>query len=149
VGPGAASAEEESAAEEVGRGLGSAGATVVCGGLGGVMAAACRGTRSGGGLTVGLLPGGSRRDANRWVDVAIPTGLGEARNALVVRSADVVVAVGGAYGTLSEIALALKAGTPVVGLRTWAIDGVQSAASPEEAVRLALSLAGAGDIPFA
>lgn len=105
------------------------------------MAAACRGVRAGGGLSVGLLPGLLREDANRWVDVAIPTGLGEARNVLVVRAASVVVAVGGGHGTLSEIALALKTGTPVVGLHTWDIDGVQRVDSPEEAVRLALSLA--------
>jgi uncharacterized protein (TIGR00725 family) len=82
------------------------------------MAAACRGARAGGGLSVGLLPGLHRHDANRWVDVAVPTGLGEGRNVLVVRSAEAVVAIGGGHGTLSEIALALKAQTPVVGLRT-------------------------------
>lgn len=146
-GPGAesASAEQEADAEAVGRGLGLAGATVVCGGLGGVMAAACRGARAGGGLAVGLLPGLDRADANRWVDVAVPTGLGEARNVLIVRAADVVVAVGGAFGTLSEIAFALKAGVPVVGLRSWGIEGVREAASVDEAVSLALALAaGAG-----
>lgn len=140
-GPGAASAEQEADAEAVGRALGAAGATVVCGGLGGVMAAACRGARTGGGLTVGLLPGLDRADANRWVDVAVPTGLGEARNALVVRAADVVVAVGGEFGTLSEIAFALKAGVPVVGLKSWGIDGVREAGSAAEAAALALELA--------
>src|SRR4051812_50149919 len=83
------------------------------------MEAACRGARSRGGMTVGLLPGLDRGDANGWVQVAVPTGLGEARNALVVRAADAIVAVGGAWGTLSEIALGLGAGRPVVGLRTW------------------------------
>ena len=141
IGPGSASETDEAHGEAVGRLLGAVGATVVCGGLGGVMAAACRGVRAGGGLSVGLLPGLLREDANRWVDVAIPTGLGEARNVLVVRAASVVVAVGGGHGTLSEIALALKTGTPVVGLHTWDIDGVQRVDSPEEAVRLALSLA--------
>jgi uncharacterized protein (TIGR00725 family) len=140
VGPGVATPEQEADAEAVGRGLGEAGATVVCGGLGGVMAAACRGARAGGGLTVGLLPGLSRDEANRWVDVAVPTGLGEARNVLVVRAADVVVAVGGEYGTLSEIAFALKAGTPVVGLGSWGIEGVQPAESADDAVSLALRL---------
>lgn len=91
-------------------------------------------------MTVGLLPGLRREDANRWVDVAVPTGLGEGRNVLVVRSADVVVAVGGGHGTLSEIALALKAGTPVVGLRSWDIEGVRAVESADEAVSLALSL---------
>lgn len=141
VGPGRASAEQEADAEAVGRALGAEGATVVCGGLGGVMAAACRGARAGGGMTVGLLPGLDRADGNKWLDVAVPTGLGEARNALVVRAADVVVAVGGEYGTLSEIALALKAGVPVVGLRSWDIEGIRAVGSADEAVALALSLA--------
>ncbi|HEV7888445.1 MAG TPA: TIGR00725 family protein [Acidimicrobiales bacterium] len=141
VGPGSATSEQEADAEAVGRGLGAAGATVVCGGLGGVMAAACRGARSGGGLTVGLLPGTRRDDANRWVDVAVPTGLGEARNALVVRAADAVVAVGGGHGTLSEIALALKTGTPVVSLRSWAIEGVHIVEGADAAVSAALAMA--------
>lgn len=138
VGPGEASADEEEAAEAVGRGLAQAGAVVVTGGLGGVMAAACRGAAGAGGLTVGLLPGDDRDAANAWVTVALPTGIGELRNGLVVRTADAVIAVGGAYGTLSEIALALKAGTPVVGLGTWAIEGVRGAAGAAEAVALAL-----------
>jgi uncharacterized protein (TIGR00725 family) len=123
----------------VGRLLAQRGAVLVCGGLGGTMEAACRGAKQAGGTTVGLLPGGSRSDANPFVDVAIPTGLGEARNALVVRAADVVVAVGGGYGTLSEIALALKAGKRVVGLGSWEIDGVVAADGPEAAVAEALS----------
>ena len=108
------------------------------GGLGGVMEAACRGARDVGGTTIGILPGADRSAANAYVDVAIPTGLGEARNALVVRAADALIAVGGAYGTLSEIALALKAGKRVVGLGTWQIDGVEAAASPEAAVETVL-----------
>lgn len=129
-------------AEAVGRGLAESGATVVCGGLGGVMAAACRGAHAGGGLTVGILPGLDRTAANRWVDVAVPTGLGEARNVLVVRAADAVVAVGGGYGTLSEVAFALKTGTPVVGLHSWGIEGTVEVDSAEEAVAAALRLAG-------
>ena len=112
------------------------------------MAAACRGAAGAGGTTVGLLPGSSRAEANPWVSVALPTGLGEARNALVVRAVDAVVAVGGGYGTLSEIALALRTGTPVVGLGTWELarggepdDGVRRVGSADEAVRLALALA--------
>jgi uncharacterized protein (TIGR00725 family) len=85
------------------------------------MAAACRGAKSAGGLTVGILPGSDPSAANEWVDVIIASGLGEARNALVVGSAAAVIAIGGAYGTLSEIALALRAGTPVVGLQTWSL----------------------------
>ena len=123
----------------MGRLLAERGAVLVCGGLGGTMEAACRGAKQAGGTTVGLLPGGSRSDANPFVDVAIPTDLGEARNALVVRAADAVVAVGGGYGTLSEIALALRAGKRVVGLGTWEIDGVVVADDPEAAVAEALS----------
>jgi uncharacterized protein (TIGR00725 family) len=119
VGGGAASAGEERTAEEVGRRLAEAGAIVVCGGLGGVMEAACRGAKAGGGTTVGILPGTSRADANPHVDVAIATGLGELRNGLVVRTADALVAVGGEFGTLSEIALALKARKPVVAIGGW------------------------------
>jgi uncharacterized protein (TIGR00725 family) len=119
AGPGEATPGRLLAAEEAGAAVAEAGAGLVCGGLGGVMEAACRGARSSGGLTVGLLPGGDRDAANGWVIVALPTGLGEARNALVVRAADAVVAIGGGWGTLSEIALALKAGIPVVGLDTW------------------------------
>jgi uncharacterized protein (TIGR00725 family) len=140
---------EADAAEVVGRALAEAGAVVVCGGLGGVMAAACRGASEAGGTTVGILPGSSRADANPWVTVALPTGLGEARNALVVRVADVLVAVGGGYGTLSEIGLALRTGTPVVGVGTWELaragqpdEGIERAGSAEEAVRRALQLAG-------
>jgi uncharacterized protein (TIGR00725 family) len=103
------------------------------------MEAACRGASEAGGVSIGILPGSDRSAANRFVEVAIPTGLGEARNALVVRSADAVVAVGGGYGTLSEIALALKAGKRVVGLGTWDIEGVSSVDGPEAAVAAALS----------
>jgi uncharacterized protein (TIGR00725 family) len=138
VGPGDASAEVAAAAEDVGRRLAARGAVIVCGGLGGAMEAVCRGAKAAGGATVGLLPGGDRGAANRHVDVAVATGLGEARNVLVVRAADVLVALGGGHGTLSEIALALKAGKRVVGLDTWPIDGVEPAGSPEEAVEAAL-----------
>jgi uncharacterized protein (TIGR00725 family) len=143
VGPGEATDGEVAAAETVGRGLAGQGAVVVCGGLGGVMAGACRGAKAAGGTTVGILPGNDRVAANEWVDVAVSTGLGEARNALVVRAADAVVAVGGGYGTLSEIALALKAGKPVIGLATWTLgrepDPIARAADPDEAVAMALA----------
>jgi uncharacterized protein (TIGR00725 family) len=126
--------------------LAAAGAVVVCGGLGGVMEAACRGAKSAGGTTVGILPGTRRADANPHVDIAIATGLGEMRNGLVVRAADALVAVGGEFGTLSEIALALKASKPVVGLGTWAlshggdpVDAIVRAASPEDAVARVLA----------
>jgi uncharacterized protein (TIGR00725 family) len=138
VGPGSEADERQAAAaEDVGRLIAARGALLVCGGLGGVMEAACRGARSAGGATLGLLPGSDRADANPFVDVAVPTGLGEGRNALVVRAADAVLAIGGGYGTLSEIALALRAGKPVIGIGTWDIEGVQAADGPEAAVRAA------------
>ena len=137
VGPGDATKRQLQDAEAVGRGLAQAGAVLVTGGLGGVMAAASRGAAQAGGMTVGILPGLRRDDANEHVEVAIPTGLGELRNGLVIRAADAVIAVGGAYGTLSEVALALKTGVPVIGLGTWEIEGVQRVGSPEEAVERA------------
>jgi uncharacterized protein (TIGR00725 family) len=103
------------------------------------MEAACRGAKRAGGTTVGILPGLDRSAANPYVDVALATGLGEARNTLVVRAADVLVAVGGGHGTLSEIALALKAGKRVIGLDSWAIEGVEAAEGPEAAVAAALT----------
>jgi uncharacterized protein (TIGR00725 family) len=138
VGPGDAPPDEIEAAEAVGRALAGQGAVVVCGGLGGAMEAACRGAKQAGGTTVGILPGLDRSAANQWLDIAIATGLGEARNALVVRAADALIAVAGGYGTLSEIALALKAGKPVTGLGSWEIVGVQTVADAEAAVETAL-----------
>ncbi|HSH23685.1 MAG TPA: TIGR00725 family protein [Acidimicrobiales bacterium] len=145
VGPGDAAEQSElvAHAEEVGQALAQRGAVVVCGGLGGVMAAVCRGAAAAGGTSVGLLPGVDRAAANPWVTFALPTGLGEARNVCVARSADAVVAIGGGYGTLSEIAFALRAGTPVVGLRTWALAdaGIRPVDSPQDAAELAVTLA--------
>jgi uncharacterized protein (TIGR00725 family) len=135
-------------AEDLGRELARRGAVVVTGGLGGVMAAASRGAKDGQGSTIGILPGADRADANPWVDVAVPTGLGEGRNLLVVRAADAVVAVAGEFGTLSEIALALRAGTPVIGLRTWEltrdgrpVDAIVVASTPADAAGKAVALA--------
>jgi len=126
----------------VGRAIASAGAVLVCGGLGGVMQAAARGAREAGGLTVGILPGPSHRDANPFVDVAIVTDLGHARNAIVVRSSHAVIALPGEYGTLSEVALALKMGIPVVGLEAWThLEGVIRADAPEGAVAQAIECA--------
>lgn len=145
VGPGQCSEEEATLAEAVGVAVAAAGAVLVCGGLGGVMEAACRGASAGGGDTVGLLPGEDRSAANPFVRVALPTGLGEGRNLLVVRAADALVAVGGGWGTLSEIALARRAGRPVIGLDTWelaqrgrAVEGVVSEADPHRAVQEAM-----------
>ena len=126
------------AAFEVGRLIARAGAVVVCGGLGGVMEAASRGAREEGGLVVGILPGAAPVDANPWVDVPIATGLGYTRNSLVVMNADAVVAIDGEYGTLSEIAYGKIHGKKVVGLGSWDVMGVEAAATPEDAVRMAL-----------
>ena len=117
-----ATASELAGAEEAGAAIAAAGGTLICGGLGGVMEAACRGARSRGGMTVGILPGADRDDANGWVVLAVPTGLGEARNAVVVAAADAVVAIGGGWGTLTEIGFALRAGKPVLGVGTWELE---------------------------
>jgi hypothetical protein len=139
-GPGTdATAGELAWAEEVGGLLAEAGALLVCGGLGGVMEAACRGARSKLGFTIGLLPGDSREDANGWVSLAIPTGMGEARNVLIVRAAEAIIAIGGGWGTLSEVAFAMKRGTPVISLGSFALEGVVPAGSPAEAAELALN----------
>jgi uncharacterized protein (TIGR00725 family) len=142
VGASRATPELEAIAERVGELLARAGAIVITGGRGGVMAGASRGARNAGGTAIGLLPGSSRAEANEWVTIALPTGLGELRNGLIVRAADVLIAVGGAYGTLSEVALALAGNVPVVGLDSWAIDGIDQAQTPEQAVERALQRAG-------
>ena len=135
-------------AEEVGRELARRGAVVVTGGLGGAMEAASRGAKAAQGTTIGILPRDSRDEANPWVDVAVATGLGEGRNVVLVRTVDAVVAVAGEFGTLSEIALALRAGKPVVGLGTWELvkdgrplDAVVVATTPAEAAEKAVALA--------
>ena len=138
VGAGDADAGQRAVAEEVGRLLADAGAVVVTGGLTGVMEAASKGARDAGGTTLGLLPGADRRAANPWLTVSVPTGMGEARNALVVRAADGVIAVGGEWGTLSEIAFARKTGKPVVGLQSWDLEGVDRFDTPAEAVAAVL-----------
>ena len=132
-------------AEEVGRLLAQRGAVVVCGGLGGVMAAAAQGAAAAGGLTVGILPTYDAATANPAIAVAIPSGMGEARNVLVVASGDAVIALPGSYGTQSEVALALKLGKKVIGVQAWGdVQGVQVAQTPAEAVELALSAVRAG-----
>jgi uncharacterized protein (TIGR00725 family) len=138
--------EHESRAEEVGRLLAARGCTVVTGGLGEVMAAAARGAKEAGGTTIGILPGESRREASPWIDHAVATGIGHARNFAVAASGDAVIAVGGSWGTLAEIAFARRLGRPVVVLEPgWQVegDGIERATTPEAAVELALSRAGA------
>jgi uncharacterized protein (TIGR00725 family) len=130
----------EGRAEEVGRLLAERGCTVVTGGLGEVMAAAARGAKSAGGTTIGILPGERREDANEWIDHVVVTGIGHARNLAVVASGDAVIAVGGSWGTLAEIAFASRLGRKVVILEPGLdVSGVSSAASPEEAVELVLA----------
>jgi uncharacterized protein (TIGR00725 family) len=135
--------ENEALAEQVGKLLAERGCTVVCGGRGEVMAAAARGAKSAGGTTIGILPGRSREEANEWIDHVVVTGLGHARNAIVAASGDAVIAVGGSYGTLTEIAFAKIYGRPVVivepGLE---VDGVPRAATPADAVEAVLSSLG-------
>jgi hypothetical protein len=153
VGGAACSPLEADMAERVGRLLAQRGVVVVTGGRGGVMEAACRGAQAAGGLTLGLLPGAGWQEANAFLDLALPTNLGDARNALVARAGEAVIAIGGGPGTLSEIGLALKAGRRVVGLHSWAAqDGAGKAAqilvaqTPEEAVSLALDEAYGGEM---
>jgi uncharacterized protein (TIGR00725 family) len=138
-------AEHDARAEEVGRLLAEKGCVVVTGGLGEVMAAAARGAKSAGGTTIGILPGESRMDANEWIDHAVVTGIGHARNLAVVASGDAVIAVGGSWGTLAEIAFARRLGRPVVVLEPgWEVagEGLERAATPGEAVDLASRLVG-------
>ena len=148
IGGNQCSKEEAHLAEEVGRELARRGAALVCGGLGGVMEAACKGASSEGGLTIGILPGENPQAANPYVQVPIVTGIGYARNVAVVKSAQAVIAIGGNYGTLSEIAHALQSDIPVIGLNTWSLsrngqldESIIPAQSPAEAVNKALSLA--------
>ena len=148
IGNSACSAEEAELAETVGELLAQRGATIICGGLGGVMEAVCRGAKAKGGLTVGILPGESPHTANPWVSIPVVTGMGEARNIAVVKSAQAVIAIGGSYGTLSEIAHALRSGIPVIGLNTWSLsrngqedDSIIKVHDATEAVDKAISLA--------
>ena len=140
IGKGECTGEEYRAAEQAGALIAESHAVLCCGGLGGVMEAACRGARAKGGTTVGILPGTG--GGNPFLDIVIRTGLGHARNMVLVQSADAVVAIGGGYGTLSEIALALKAGKEVFGYNTWEIEGVAACATPAEAVSRAVAAAG-------
>jgi uncharacterized protein (TIGR00725 family) len=129
-----------SEAEEVGRLIARRGAILVCGGLGGVMEAASKGAKSAGGLTVGILPQNDSKDANKYIDIPLATGLGIGRNVIIARAADALIAVGGAYGTLSEIAFALQTGKPVVGIKTWDIKGVICVENAVDAVNKVFEL---------
>ena len=147
IGGGDCSLQEARVAEEVGREIARQGAILVCGGLGGVMEAACKGASSEGGITIGILPGENRQSANQYVQIPIVTGLGGARNVAVIKSAQAVIAVDGIYGTLSEIGHALQSGIPVIGLSTWSLfkddqpdNSIIIAGSPTEAVNIAIGL---------
>ena len=148
IGGGRPTSEEVKEAEEIGRELARQDVVLICGGLGGVMEAACLGASAENGMTVGILPGDSRRTANQYVRIPIVTGIGYARNVAVVKSAHAVIAIGGSYGTLTEIGHALQSGIPVIGLNTWVISrngregsSIIPAKTPAEAVRKALELA--------
>ncbi len=148
IGAGQPSPEEVKLAEEVGRELARQGAVLICGGLGGTMEAACRGASSERGITIGILPSDNSMTANPYVQIPIVTGMGYARNIIVVKSAQAVIAVGGSYGTLSEIAHALQSGIPVIGLNTWSLSrkGIEDKSiitsnNPRDAVETALKLA--------
>ena len=136
--------------EEVGKEIAEAGATLICGGLGGIMEFACKGAKSAGGTTIGILPGFEKSDANEYVDIPIVTGLNISRNVIIIRTADVLIAVDGSYGTLSEIAIALNLGKPVIALETWALESAGKVDdelffrvdNPKSAIKLALKLIG-------
>lgn len=128
------SEEIYSLAQETGKLIAKKGWILICGGLSGVMEAACKGAKEEGGLTVGILPGYDGRQANNYLDVKIPTGLGYARNILVVRACDVIIAIDGEYGTLSEIAFAFSEGKQVYGINTWDIKGIQEVKTPQQAI---------------
>jgi len=137
IGAGKCSKKIHDLAFEVGAGIAKKGAVLVCGGLGGVMEGAAKGAKENGGLTLGILPDEERGDANPYIDIPIPTGMGEARNLVVIRTSDAVVALPGKYGTLSELAFCLKMDKPVVGLSTWQVaEKMQKAKDPKEAVKL-------------
>ena len=147
IGGSQCTAQEAKLAKEVGRELAKRGAILLCGGLGRIMEAACKGASLEGGVTIGILPGGNRQAANPFVQIPIVTNLGEARNVVIVKSAEAVIAIGGGYGTLSEIGHALRNGLPIVGLNTWRLSrndqpntSIIYVQNPIEAVDMALSL---------
>jgi hypothetical protein len=143
IGASSCSAKLAQAAYTVGKLIAGSGAILICGGMGGVMEAACRGAVEADGMTVGILPGSSAKDGNEYLTVPVVTGLGYARNSIVVQSAQVLIAIGGKYGTLSELAYAAGFGIPVVGLSTWKIRApIKHVKTPEEAVRMALKMVG-------
>ena len=140
IGAGRADAQLAAVAEEVGRLIALRGALMICGGLGGVMEAAAKGAKAAGGLTIGILPGDSTENASPYIDVPIATGFSEGRNIIIVKTADLIIAVGGEYGTLSEIAFALRSGKKVIGVDSWDIRGMINVDTAEMAVNKAFEL---------
>ena len=139
IGAGFCDTELRTTAEEVGAEIARNNAILLCGGLGGVMKAAASGAKKAGGTTIGILPGDSRQSANTYIDIAIVTDMGHARNVIIAQSSDALIAIGGEYGTLSEIAHSLKIGKTVVILDSkWEIDGIVKAKNPKDAVRIAI-----------
>jgi uncharacterized protein (TIGR00725 family) len=143
IGGGEASSEVLALAREVGREVARRGAVLLCGGLGGVMAAAAQGAQEEGGVSIGILPDPDRRRANHYLTYSIPTNLGHARNVIIAHAADALIAIDGSHGTISEAAIALKLGKPVIGLQVaWDMPGLKHAANPGEAVAAALEMLG-------
>jgi uncharacterized protein (TIGR00725 family) len=140
IGGGAAGAEILGMAEETGRLIAGNGFTLISGGMSGVMEASAKGAKEEGGTTIGILPHTDRHEANSYIDIPIATGFGEGRNLVIIRTADILIAIDGEYGTLSEIAFALKMKKPVIGLRTWDIPGIIKAETPIEAVNIAVEI---------
>ncbi len=140
IGAGNANKSIYKIAEEVGRLIAKKNAILVCGGLGGVMEASAKGAKSEGGITVGILPQTNKEHANQYIDIPVASGFGEGRNVMITRTADALIAIAGEYGTLSEIAFALKMGKPVIGINTWDIKGIIKADSAEAAVSKAFEI---------
>ena len=142
IGGGQCAPDIELIAEEVGSLIAQKGAVLICGGLSGVMEAACRGAKQSNGTTIGVLPGNCKTDANLYIDIPIVTGMADARNIVIVRSSDAVIAIDGKYGTLSEISFCLVFNVPIIGLKTWNVDpAIIQASSAHEAVNKAFALA--------
>ena len=146
IGASRCSTEIAELAEEVGREIGKRGAVLICGGLGGVMEFASKGAKEAGGLTVGILPGTSKEEANSHIDIPIVTGLGHARNVVIAHSSDGIIAISGEHGTLSEIAIGLKLKKTVIGLNTWDIEGVIQVKTAAEAVEKAINISEGRDL---
>ncbi len=143
IGAGDAGEEDLKLAQAVGEDIALRGYTLLCGGMGGVMEAACRGAKSQHGTTIGILPGNSKEDSNPYIDYPIVTGMGHGRNVIVAGSSDAIIAIGGSFGTLSEIAFALRLEIPIIGLKTWDVSSnIKKAQTPEQAVKLAIGLIG-------